>query len=344
MGKNSEFQKEFFNELINNYGFFVEAIGEENSLWIASKTVNSGGRYSVIISKEHEEEENYNRAKEHLEKSGVPYSIHNIILCRKVETEYSNEEFSLGRNYNRVLIDISTKKVVLYNKNSEPLAKILSRIFSKPVEPKKPWYKRIKVGKTTGILMAMNIIIFLASVIIAARLTGDFFTNLFEVDYRVLYLLGAKDAGAILRGGEVYRLVTSMFLHGGIIHLAFNMYALYALGDTVESIYGRAKYLAIYFLSGIIASLTSTFLSSSMGVGASGAIFGLLGAALIFAIHEKERVGKQFLINVVVVIVVNILIGLGLSNIDNYAHLGGLVGGMALSFFFYRYKIVSRLS
>lgn len=345
MNRSSGFQNDFFNDLINNYGFFVEEIGEgDNSLWMAVKTVNNGGLYSVIISKENEEEKNKARAKEHLESKGVPYSLHNMILSKSVESNYDSNDFNLDTSYHRVIIDVINKKVVSYDKNSEPLAKISGNLFNKISEPKKPWYKRMKSGKTTTALIAVNVIIFIASVVVAGLLTGRFLDNIVEINNGVLYILGAKDNTAILRYGQYYRLLTSMFLHGGIIHLAFNMYALYALGDTIESIYGRTKYLIIYFVSGIVASIFSLICSPYMGVGASGAIFGLLGAALIFALHEKHKIGKQFLTNVIVVIVANILIGLSMPNIDNFAHIGGLIGGIIISFFLYRYDFVKRVN
>lgn len=345
MNKSSGFQNDFFNDLINNYGFFVEEIGEgNNSLWMAVKTVNNGGLYAVIISKEESEEKNKARAKEHLETKGVPYSLHNMILCRgAVENEEENQ-FNLESSYHRVLVDVSTRRIAAYDKSSEPLAKISSNLFNKISKPKKPWYKTMKAGKTTMALIGINVIIFVATVIVAGLLTGRFFDNIFEVNGEVLRIIGAKDNRLILGYGQYYRLITSMFLHGGIIHLAFNMYALYVLGDTIESIYGRAKYLTIYFVSGVVASIVSLMCSPYMSVGASGAIFGLLGAALIFAVHERHRIGKQFLTNVIVVIVANILLGLSMPNIDNFAHIGGLVGGVIISFFLYRYDFVRKVS
>ncbi|MGL5244550.1 MAG: rhomboid family intramembrane serine protease, partial [Sarcina sp.] len=209
---------------------------------------------------------------------------------------------------------------------------------------KVPWYKKFKVSNITAILMGINIIAFIGTVLFSTFLTGGLFRNLMEVDPRVLYILGAKDTVSILYGGQYYRLITAMFLHAGLLHLVFNMYALYALGDTIEMIFGKVKYLIIYFVSGIMASIFSTiFASKYIGVGASGAIFGLLGAALVFAFYEKHRIGKQFLNNIIVVIAINVFIGLSTPSIDNFAHLGGLISGVILSLIFYNMNLKKRI-
>lgn len=123
-----------------------------------------------------------------------------------------------------------------------------------------------------------------------------------------------------------------MFLHGGIVHVAVNMYSLYAIGPMVERVYGKAKYIAIYFISGILASIFSYAFSTSVSIGASGAIFGLLGAVLIFAFKSKGKTGSGFIKSILSVIFINIFIGATLPNIDNFAHMGGLLGGMLVAF------------
>ncbi|MPQ44041.1 rhomboid family intramembrane serine protease [Clostridium tarantellae] len=339
----SLFQKDFFNILIKNYGFYIYEIEKENK-WIAIKTVENRGLYSVIISKEDEEEENFREAKEFLESKGVPYSIHNVILSTNNLGSKKENSIITHDNYYRIVIDVKTKSINSYSFNSEPLVQILVSLFNGGYENKVPWYRKIKIGKTTAILMAINILVFIGSVLVSTFFTGRFFSNLLEVNPRVLYILGAKDTVSILYGGEYYRLITSMFLHGGLLHLAFNMYALYALGDTIEMIYGRVKYIIIYFFSGIMASIFSTiFASRYIGVGASGAIFGLLGAALVYAFYEKHRIGKHFFTNIIVVILTNAFIGLSIPNIDNSAHLGGLISGLALSLVFYNMNLKKRI-
>ncbi|MCS4483449.1 rhomboid family intramembrane serine protease [Clostridium botulinum] len=123
-----------------------------------------------------------------------------------------------------------------------------------------------------------------------------------------------------------------MFLHGGLIHLALNMYALNAIGPLVEIYFGKAKYLIIYFISGILSSYFSYLFSSSVSIGASGAIFGILGATLIIAYTNRKKGGKEFLNNIISVIVVNLILGFSIPNVDNFGHIGGLIGGVIITF------------
>ena len=143
--------------------------------------------------------------------------------------------------------------------------------------------------------------------------------------------MGAK-VNDLISAGQYYRFVSCMFLHGGILHLAVNMYSLYAIGPMVEKVYGKVKYIAIYFVAGVCSSIFSYIFSTGVSVGASGAIFGLLGAVLVFAIKSKGKTGNVFIKNILSVIFVNILIGITLPNIDNFAHVGGLLGGIVISF------------
>ena len=172
-------------------------------------------------------------------------------------------------------------------------------------------------------LIAINVVAF----IITAVLSGNFVDS----DINVLVYLGAK-VNSLISQGQYYRLITCMFLHGGIVHVGVNMYSLYIIGPLVEKIYGKAKFLIIYFVAGIMASYFSFLFSNSISIGASGAIFGLLGASLIFAMKMKDRIGKGFMMNIVTVIVINLVIGFSLANVDNFGHLGGLVGGSIVSY------------
>lgn len=315
----SKFEQDYFNLLINNYGFYVEDLkGEQDKeLWIALKTVKDDGKYAVIISKSYEEEENLKIAEDYLKSLGKSYSLHNIILYKSYDRdEKKDEDFSIDENCHRVIVDVQKREVLKSDRSSEPLAKILEFLLKKKEEPKVPWYKRLRCGKVTGILIGLNILAFLVCLIVATALGAGFFRNIVEMNPQILYWMGAKHNNAIIFHGEYYRLVTSMFLHGGIVHLLFNMYALYILGDFIERIYGAKKYLAIYFVSGIVASIFSLYFSPVMGVGASGAIFGLLGAALVFAYNEKDRIGKALVTNIIVIILLNVFIGLSMSNIE----------------------------
>ena len=141
--------------------------------------------------------------------------------------------------------------------------------------------------------------------------------------------------GAAVSEGDWWRLVTAMFLHGSLLHLAFNMLALYWLGTIVEQALGTPRFLLVYFVSGLAGSAGALWFSSAFAVtvGASGAIFGLIGALLIL---EYLSTGSLFG-QAMALIVVNLALTFAVPNISIGGHLGGLVGGIAATFALMRY-------
>ena len=138
--------------------------------------------------------------------------------------------------------------------------------------------------------------------------------------------------GPAIRDGEIYRLFTGMFLHGGIIHLLFNCYALYVIGSQVENFLGRFKFLVIYLVAGISGALFSMIFGGNYAsIGASGAIFGLMGALVYFGYHYRVYLGNVVKSQIIPLILLNLLLGFTMSGIDNFAHIGGLIGGTLTS-------------
>ena len=174
--------------------------------------------------------------------------------------------------------------------------------------------------------MGINILVFLADM--GLRITGYGFQGVGP-----LTLIGAKDNQAIVRG-EYWRLITPLFLHGGILHLGLNRYFLYIVGRLVERAFGTARFLAIYLLSGIAGVVASFAFSHFDSIGASGALFGLVGAWVPLLYRNRHVLAntRQQIRRIVQVIAINLLIGLA-PGIDNWAHLGGLVSGLALGWF-----------
>lgn len=188
------------------------------------------------------------------------------------------------------------------------------------------------------VLLAINVIMFVLTNLWASRIalpydngrtfvTDDAFTA-------AIYILGAKWNPAI-DAGQWWRLITPMFLHGSLLHLAFNSWALYALGPQVESVYGTDRFVALYGLAGLAGGIASyAFNPNALSVGASGAIFGLFGALAAFAYTARSLIGweasKMQLGQMATLVVINLAFGfVPGSNIDNSAHIGGLlVGGL----------------
>ncbi|AGA69345.1 putative membrane protein [Desulfitobacterium dichloroeliminans LMG P-21439] len=148
----------------------------------------------------------------------------------------------------------------------------------------------------------------------------------------VLIMFGAKVNSLILQG-EYWRLFTSMFLHIGVIHLAFNLYALWALGPILEELFGRIRYLLIYISSGVMGSAASFLFTDAISAGASGAIFGILGALVVYSRSKPFLWKSGFGKNLVIIVLINLSIGFFQPGIDVYAHIGGLLSGMLLAAF-----------
>ncbi len=144
--------------------------------------------------------------------------------------------------------------------------------------------------------------------------------------------------GPLVTNGEWYRIVTAMFVHAGWLHLLFNMYALYYLGLLVENIYGSSKFLVVYFVSGVVGNLLSQlFYYSVPSVGASGAIFGLVGLLLAATYFRKDfpsTLKRSLLISLLPMVIFNIAYGfIPGTDINNAAHLGGFATGLVLGYF-----------
>lgn len=185
------------------------------------------------------------------------------------------------------------------NKKNEGDAKMAEDIFT----PKKPII--------TEILIGINIFVYILTLIYINP--GDLAV------YRPSIL-----------NGEYYRLLTGAFVHGGVFHLLFNCYALYIIGSQLESFLGKTKFLIIYLFSALTGSLTSILFNVGPSVGASGAIFGLLGSLLYFGYHYRVYLGTVIRSQIIPLIIINLLIGM-LPGIDNWAHIGGLIGGALIT-------------
>ncbi len=177
----------------------------------------------------------------------------------------------------------------------------------------KPW--------VTYTIMGLTIFIFLL------QLAGQY---LLGSDIVAIY--GVK-VNELIAAGEVWRLFTPMLLHGSLLHIAFNMYALFAFGTRLELFYGHWRFLAMYVVAGFAGNVLSYTFSPAASLGASTAIFGLLGAEGVFLFRNWKLFGnaaRRDLQNLVILLVVNLLIGLN-ARFDNWGHLGGLIGGVAFA-------------
>ncbi|MUV39636.1 Rhomboid protease [Lentibacillus sp. JNUCC-1] len=172
----------------------------------------------------------------------------------------------------------------------------------------------------TYILLAVNVILFGLLTMFGG-----------SENLETLVKFGAKYNVGIIEDGEWWRIITSMFLHIGVFHLLMNMLAVYFLGTAVERIFGSWRFIVIYFLSGIGGGLASFAFTANISAGASGALFGLFGALLYFGTVYKKIFLQTMGQNIMLVLIINLIFGFSVSQIDMGAHLGGLVTGFLAS-------------
>ena len=193
----------------------------------------------------------------------------------------------------------------------------------------------------TYTLMAVSILLFLISTISDALA-------------QTMFVTGALHGYSVVIKGELYRLVSSIFLHSGGMHIIMNMLSLYMVGKMVERLFSKTAYLSLYFISAFVGSFASIYMHlDGVAVGASGAIFGLFGALAGFVFVHKNRMGAQFkafMKDFGIILLINLGIGFAVPSIDVSAHVGGLVAGVVGGFviaknpkFIWGYVVISLL-
>ena len=183
--------------------------------------------------------------------------------------------------------------------------------------------EKFKELPLTYTLMAVSILLFLIS-------------NVSEALAKTIYAIGALYGPSVVLKGEIYRLVTSTFLHSGGTHIVMNMLSLYMVGKMVEKLFSKTAYLSLYFISAFFGAFLSIYMHlGGVAVGASGAIFGLFGALAGFVFVHKDRLGgqfKAFMKDFGIILLINLGIGFAFPSIDVSAHVGGLVAGIVGGF------------
>jgi len=302
----NKLEKGLFENLTQNSGFYIKDYYSEylnSSKWMAILE-NNDFVYAVIVCKYNDCDFEYEEAKVFLEKNYFKKISLNVVIYATKEAESF-----INKGFNKIIYSKDKKQVVYSDNSCKPLVYIIDSLTK---NNKKTKYKDSLI---TNILIGINVLMYLITALVSK--------NLLDINSLTLLSFGAK-LNVLIDRGQVWRLLTCAFLHGGLLHITFNMYALKIIGAEVEYAFGKVKYIIIYLISAIGSSM---FNPASISVGASGAIFGLFGAMIIFGIRNKNKIGKEYIINLAQVVIVNIIIGIILSNIDNSAHMGGLVFG-----------------
>lgn len=218
-------------------------------------------------------------------------------------------------------------------------------------------YKRkifFKYKMSTVAIIAVNVVVFLIFKALVFKSMRDislhYSMSMLDLPEKVqnvisnttLLSMGAK-YGPYIYEGQFWRIITCAFLHASVLHIGCNMFMLYSIGPEVQYVFGKFKYLTIYFVSCITSSIMSLIVNPDViSVGASGGIFGLMGALLAFIVFERNKIDKRYIKSLISNIVFNLLLGITLSNIDNAAHIGGFLGGFILGLILYKLNLKKR--
>jgi rhomboid protease GluP len=179
--------------------------------------------------------------------------------------------------------------------------------------------------RVTYVILGLTVLVYILQIL------GEFLLG-----FDLLAALGAKSNEAI-RAGELWRLITPILLHGSPAHIGFNMYALYSLGRGLEQRMGHGRYLLLYLLAGFSGNVFSLLITADPSLGASTSVFGLIAAEGIFLYQNRRLFGsesRQAMNNIGFVILLNLFLGFSSGGlIDNWGHVGGLLGGAVFTWF-----------
>ena len=224
------------------------------------------------------------------------------------------DEIKKNKEINEIFPNM--KNDLYQSKNSLDLLLNVTNDINKKTETDNKKYEKIFSRKKiliTYIIIAICILMYIVTVLMGLNNMN-------------LLILGANNI-ELLKHGQIYRLITYGFLHGSIIHLISNMYCLYVIGSQVENNLDKKRFLTIYFISMITGGLLSALFNDGISIGASGAIFGLLGALLYFGFHFRLYLSEALKTRIIPVIILNLIIGFAVPGIDVACHIGGLIGG-----------------
>ena len=178
-------------------------------------------------------------------------------------------------------------------------------------------------ARVTQFILSLTILVYILQIASQYFLGGD-----------LPAAMGMKVNELILRG-QIWRLFTPVLLHGGLLHIGFNMYALYVIGPFLEQTFGSWRFFLLYMVSGFAGNVMSFLFTDANSIGASTAIFGIFAAQGIFIYQNREVFGsqsRQMLNRIISLAAINLLIGMQ-SGIDNWGHIGGLLAGIAFTWF-----------
>jgi len=197
-----------------------------------------------------------------------------------------------------------------------------------------PWLQKIFSGRFSYVsaIIIFCTVLYVVALLLDLRALLQFHNllSLFSPSTTALYLLGMT--GQIpIANGRWWTLVTAIYLHGGILHILFNMLWIHQMGPMVEELFGAARFFIIFTIAGIIGFIASYLFGIAFTIGASGAIFGLFGALVFYGRHRGGHFGRQIFRQTMQWVVIIIFLGFMMPMVDNTAHIGGFAGGYLIA-------------
>ncbi len=316
--------------------------GAKNEIWLE----NLNGPYKIIRINSgyihNDEQLEFDLAKvkhvaKQIKKRTLSLSVNTLNICVDIASRVTIKEVKaittinitnvneIVKNNDLINIFPKIKKELVKNANNLDLIINVTNDINNKTEKDNKIYEDVFRSKKiiiTYLIIIICIIMYLLTIII-----GDGSTDL-----NTLMAFGANNV-VNLTNGEFWRLFTSIFIHYGLFHLLVNMYSLYIIGKQVENYLGKLKFLIVYIVSGISGSmLSSVFLADNIvSMGASGAIFGMLGSLLYLGYHYRLYLGNALKTQIIPIILINLIVGMFILNVDIAAHIGGLIGGYLIT-------------
>lgn len=304
---------------LKEMGFFYKNLGDSMNIAVV---VNNTG--NIIFSGEQLKEVSFQVERKFLLQGKRHVNIQYIIISDDPDRD---SVINKTEGVNIWMVDINVNRLIVYENELPDFEDICKDLEIAIDNIQKPDEKRnLKASYINLLFIAVNIIVF-----IITELNG----STWDTDYMVK--CGASMWQLIFEDGQYYRLFTCMFLHFGLSHLLNNMFSLFIIGNEVEKIFGRLKYIVIYIVSGMGAGILSAVYYMKIGgnvvsAGASGAIFGLIGAMMVGLYYSNRidgrRIGSRFFL------LLAMALYSGSTNVDNMAHAGGFITGTIVSAIF----------
>ncbi len=341
----------FINQLIKKYDYrFVSASEDQTEIWLASDAIKESklirlklgelGWANNLRKDQHMAIRNGEKVRRFLGKKAVTVKTVYISTYAPVDDYSEVTKRYEEPEYPRVQAESLVFQTAALEESMDDLGRFLSYSLegwnkeNEPIEEDEiqhlkqsslsASYQKVQKDEAvfqqgkpvlTYLLMALQVIVF-----IILEMRGG------STNTQTLIDFGAKYNPLILTG-EWWRFFTPIFLHIGFAHLALNTLSLYFVGTIVERIYGSARFFVIYFYAGFAGTLLSFLLVPNISAGASGAIFGLLGALLFFGVAYPNLFFRTMGWNVIIILLINLVITFSASAIDSAGHIGGLIGG-----------------